>query len=120
VAEGLSAEALDGLVAGADTAAKALLAKTATGDLEPGKSACELVVQMKGKPGPSCTALAKKYRGLQAREQAKAKAQSERCESLQTALNQCLSPCLEMDLFDPRSEGCESGCKRRYPMTGCE
>jgi len=47
------------------------------------------------------------------------KAKADRCE-VRVELNNCLNPCMEIDMFDPRADTCEKRCRSRFPMASCD
>jgi hypothetical protein len=145
----LNADVQGTIQADEDLIARPVLLKTETGDMAFAEAFCELGTVLRVAPAASCVALAGHYAhakamedaaeqrlvaqreaaerreaaqkaALEARENAAAQAKEAQCQAIDIALNSCLFPCLDLDLFDPRSDACQGACNRRFPKTGCE
>lgn len=119
-AHGISPEVVATLVARAEAAAKQPPGKSTDEYMARAHRACSALISLKVQAGAACTAFEKRYDSLLARRATEEKAKDERCGRVQEALNRCLDPCMDLDLFDPRADACEARCRAAHPTRGCE
>jgi hypothetical protein len=135
----LSADVQRAIQVDEDILAQPALTKARTDDMAAAQSFCELGTSLRVAPTDSCVALGERYALAQAHddkiaaaaqasqeareraEQVRDDAKKARCQAVDQALSGCLfDHCMDIDLFDPRADRCQSACERRFPKNGCE